>query len=162
MVRKNAYHRTAKPVIFSLEPRMMFDGAAVVDAAHAAVDAAAKALIPSVTAPTVVREADPSKDGGKKEVAFIDTSVADYKALEAGIGAGIEIVEINAGQSGLAQMAAWAESHSGFDAIHVLSHGTEAQLRLGTDIVNGTSLSTVVVQAELAEIGRALRAGGME
>ena len=138
----------------------MFDGAAVVDAAHAAVDAAAKALIPSVTAPTVVREADPSKDGGKKEVAFIDTSVADYKALEAGIGAGIEIVEINAGQSGLAQMAAWAESHSGFDAIHVLSHGTEAQLRLGTDIVNGTSLSTVVVQAELAEIGRALRAGG--
>ncbi|WP_277948863.1 DUF4347 domain-containing protein [Magnetospirillum sp. 15-1] len=138
----------------------MFDGAAVVDAAHAAADAAAKALIPVVAAPSVVREADSSKDGGKKEVAFVDTSVADYKTLEAGIRDGVEIVEIHGGESGLAQMAAWAESHTGYDSIHVLSHGSEATLHLGSDTITDASLSSATAKAELAEIGHALKAGG--
>ena len=71
--------------LLALEPRWMFDGAAVADAAHAVPDAAAKALIPNVPMPVEVRAADPSKDNGKKEVVFVDTSVADYKTLEAAI-----------------------------------------------------------------------------
>ncbi len=82
----------------------MFDGAALVDAAHAATDAAIKA----VPAALVVREAAPSKDGGRKEVAFVDISVKDYKTLEAGIRDGVEIVEIGGGNDGLAQLAQWA------------------------------------------------------
>ena len=71
--------------LLSLEQRFMFDGAAVVDAAHAAQapDAAVAAVPPAVT----VREAEPAKDSGKKEVALVDTSVANYKALEAGVRA---------------------------------------------------------------------------
>ncbi len=109
----------------------MFDGAAVVDAAHAALTDAQKALIPAAPAATVVREADPSKDNGKKEVAFVDISVADFKTLEAGIRDGVEIVEIGGGASGLAQMASWAETHTGYDAIHVLSHGTAVLIGWG-------------------------------
>ena len=152
--------RRSGHLMMALEPRWMFDGAAAVDVAHAAADAAAHALIPLVIAPVEVRTADPTKDGGKKEVAFIDTSVANYLALEAGIHDGIAIVEIGGGQSGLAQIAQWAEGHSGFDAIHILSHGSEAQVNIGTDVVTDASLSTAVVQAELAEIGHALKAGG--
>ena len=140
----------------------MFDGAAVVDAshAHAAPDASAKALIPVAPAPVQVRTADPAQDGGKKEVVFVDTSVTDYKTLEAGIRDGIAIVEIGGSQDGLAQMAVWAETNSGYDSIHVLSHGSDGVLTVGVASVNDTSLGSAATRAELAEIGYALKAGG--
>ncbi|MBF0423124.1 MAG: DUF4347 domain-containing protein, partial [Magnetococcales bacterium] len=145
----------------ALEPRLMFDGAAMVEAAHAVDDAAVKVLmIPAVAMPVTVREADPSKDGGKKEVAFIDTSIADYKSLEANIRPGVEIVEMGGGQRGLAQMAAWAEIHGGFDAIHVLSHGSEGALYLGTDVLTRATLPSGVVRVELAVVGQALKTDG--
>ena len=58
--------------LMALEPRWMFDGAAVVDAAHAAPDAAAKALIPDAPAPV--------QDCGKLEVVFVDTTSSLFKA----------------------------------------------------------------------------------
>ncbi|HZX26487.1 MAG TPA: DUF4347 domain-containing protein, partial [Telluria sp.] len=147
----------------SLEQRFMFDAAAVAtaaDAAHAKPDAAGLALIPDVPAPAQVREADPARTDGKREVVFIDTSITGYQALEAGIPQGMAIVEIDAGRDGLAQMAQWAATHTGYDAIHVLSHAAEGQLQLGSSIVTDLSLSNVGVQAELAQIGHALNAGG--
>ena len=138
----------------------MFDGAAVLDVAHAAADASAKALIPVVMAPVEVRAADPSKDNGKKEVVFIDTSVTGYKTLEDAAKPGIAIEEIDAGQSGLAQMAKWAETNSGFDSISVISHGANGTLQIGTDTIIDAVLPAPVIQAELAEIGHALKAGG--
>ena len=146
--------------LMALEPRWMFDGAALVDAAHAAPDAAAKALIPDAPAPVQVRAADASQDGGKKEVLFIDTTLANYQALEAAVKPGIEIEEIDGGQSGLAQMAKWAETHTGYDSISVVFPGAEATLNIGTDALTDTDLSTPVRQAELAAVGSALKAGG--
>ncbi len=138
----------------------MFDGAAVIDAAHAIPDVAAKALIPAVEVPVQVRAADPSQDGGKKEVVFIDTSIVDHKVLEAAVQSGVEIEEISAGQSGLAQMAVWAETHSGYDSISVISSGAEGRIDLGNDVVTDASLTAPVTQAELAQIGSALKSGG--
>ena len=138
----------------------MFDGAAVIDAAHAAPDAAAKALIPAVPTPVQVRAADPSQDGGRTEVVFIDTSLANYQALEAAQKPGVEIEEIDGGQSGLAQIAKWAESHAGYDSISVIGHGAEASLQVGTDTITDSSLAGPVARAELAEIGAALKSGG--
>ncbi|WP_068436986.1 ELWxxDGT repeat protein [Magnetospirillum sp. XM-1] len=138
----------------------MFDGAAAVDAAHAAPDAAAKALIPDAPAPVEVKAADPARNDGRKEVVFVDTSVAGYKTLEAAVGSGVEIEEIDAGQSGLAQIAKWAETHTGYDSISVLSHGSAATLNLGTDAITASSLADAVTRAELAELGHALKAGG--
>ncbi|CUW39775.1 putative autotransporter outer membrane protein; type V secretion [Magnetospirillum sp. XM-1] len=144
------------PLVMALEPRLMFDGAAAVDAAHVVAEAAIKAA----PAPVVIRDADPSKDNGKKEVVFVDTRVADYKTLEAGIRDGVAIVEIDGAADGLAQMAQWAETHSGYDAIHVLSHGSEASLRLGATTLTVAGLSDATVQVELSVIGQALAADG--
>ena len=157
--RKNSRINLAAGIL-ALEPRMMFDGAAVVDAAHAAADAAAKALIPDVTVPAVVRTADPSKDSGKKEVVFVDTALANYQALEAAVKDGVGIVEIDGGQSGLAQMAKWAEANTGYDSITVIGRGSEASLQLGTDTIADASLSGAATQAEMAEIGAALKSSG--
>jgi hypothetical protein len=162
---------SAKPIIvrpplkranqlLALEQRFMFDGAAAADAAHAAGDTAVLARVADVAAAVVVREADPGKDSGKKEAVIVDTSVADYKTLEAGVKDGVAIIEIDGHQDGLAQIAKWAESQSGYDAIHILSHGSEGMLHLGAVTLTDASLTSELAQAELAEIGHALNAGG--
>ena len=107
-----------------------------------------------------VREADPALNGGKLEVVFVDTGIANYQTLEADVGAGIGIVEIDHSQSGLAQLKAWAQSHSGYDSISVLSHGGAAQVTLGSDVLSAASLSSASVKADLGVIGAALKADG--
>ncbi len=150
--------------LLSLEQRFMFDGAAVAtaaDAAHAQPDPHAAAMVAEAAAAVhQVREVDPARNDGKKEVAFVDTSVANYKMLEAGIRAGVEIVEIDGSRSGLAQIAAWAASHEGYDAVHILSHGAAGKVYLGSDTLSASTLGDTGVQAELAQLGHALKAGG--
>ncbi|MEI7610332.1 MAG: DUF4347 domain-containing protein, partial [Rhodospirillaceae bacterium] len=175
-------HRVRQRLMFTaLEPRMMFDGAAVAVATTATADAThhtdttpapdpiaqaiANHVLPvdptaAVSVPIQVRAADPSQDGGKKEVVFVDTNIADYQTLVNGVRAGVEIDLIDGGQSGLAQMARWAESHSEYNAILIISHGAEATLYLGTDTMTEVSLSDNTVQVELAEIGHSLKSGG--
>ena len=99
-------------------------------------------------------------NAGRKEVVFIDTGVTGWQALAKGVRAGVEVMLIDSQSDGLAQMAAWARTHTGYDAIHVLGHGTQATLRLGADTLSDASLVSPLVQAELAELGHALKAGG--
>lgn len=121
------------------------------------VDVGATSDIP---APVQVRDADPAKTGGKKEVVFIDTSVADYQSIVASIKDGVGIELIDGGESGLAQIAQWAETHSGYDTIGIISHGSEGVLNLGTDVITASSLSNATVGDELTKIGTALTADG--
>ena len=107
--------------------------------------------------------ANAALDGGKHEAVFIDTSTSNWQALVSGVEAsrpGVAIELIDGGQNGLAQIATWAMSNTGYDAIHVLSQGGEATLKLGTDTLNNTSMTTVTTQAELSVIGQALKPGG--
>ena len=134
--------RSTRPFsILALEPRIMFDGAGAVEAAHAVADGGdggdTATLVP---APVTLREADPAQNNGRKEVAFIDTAVADYQSLVDGVRAGVEVVLLDGGQSGLAQMALWAQDHYGYDAIHVLSHGAQGTVFLGGDTVTAATL----------------------
>jgi|GEM_PF-3236898 len=171
---------------FVLEPRMMFDGAAAATAAEvqdpassdpqnasepsatdgqqaqssADTPASAEATAPAVPAPIELRPADPEANGGRREAAFIDTGVADWQTLADGIRDGVEVVLIDSSQSGLAQIARWAETHSGYDAIHVLSHGSEGTLHLGRDTLTDANLGDAAIQVELAQLGQALTAEG--
>ncbi|THF63628.1 DUF4347 domain-containing protein [Pseudothauera nasutitermitis] len=141
----------------ALEQRFMFDGAAVAEAAQAlAGDGAATADVPPLLPP-------PLENGSgreRQEVVFVDTSVSDYRTLVAGIRAGVEIVMIDGGRSGLAQVAEWAQGRSGYDAIHILSHGSTAALYLGSDRLSTADLDGEAVQASLAQIGAALTESG--
>ncbi len=142
--------------LMSLEQRFMFDGA-VADAAHAATpDSTPPPVPPAVT----IRAAEPAKDDGKKEVVLVDTSLANYKTLEAGIREGVGIVEFDGNKNGLAQIALWAANEGGYDAIHIMSHGSEGAVILGTAQLTEASLSNATTQAELAQLGRALSADG--
>ena len=145
--------------LLALEQRFMFDGAvAVADAAQAAHDSAP--AVPPVPPAVEVRAAEPAKDQGKKEVVLVDTSLANYKSLEAGVRDGVGIVEFDGNRDGLAQIAQWAASQSGLDAIHILSHGSQGLVNLGTTQLNQASLGSAATQAELAQLGQALASGG--
>ncbi|MBE5223347.1 DUF4347 domain-containing protein, partial [Pectobacterium sp. A113-S21-F16] len=93
-----------------------------------------------------------------KEVVFIDTSVAGYQSLVANVPAGMEVVLLDGSKDGLTQMAVWAQTHSGYDAIHVLSHGSEGTAQLGTLTLNS---ATALARAnDLATLGAALNTDG--
>ncbi|MBF0129304.1 MAG: DUF4347 domain-containing protein [Alphaproteobacteria bacterium] len=140
----------------ALEPRMMFDGAGAVEAASGIADGAADpapdSLADTASAPPALPE--------RKEVAFVDSNVAEWRTLAAGIGPGVEVVVLDGLGDGLAQVAEWAQTHSGYDAIHVVSHGAEGMLRLGTATLTAAGLSDPAAQGDLARIGEALTPDG--
>lgn len=103
---------------------------------------------------------DAEANGGHKEVAFIDSNVADYQTLVDSIRPRVEVLLIDGSRDGLAQIAEWAENHSGYDAIHVLSHGSEGTLHLGRDTLTDANLGDTAAQTELAQLGRALTENG--
>ncbi|SER79006.1 DUF4347 domain-containing protein, partial [Giesbergeria anulus] len=108
--------------------------------------------------PQVLREADPVANAGRKEVVFIDTSVAHYQTLVDGVKAGVEVVLLDGSADGLAQMAAWAQGKSGYDAIHLLSHGAPGMVRLGAFDLNQATQDERA--GELAALGAALNEEG--
>ncbi|WP_192459294.1 DUF4347 domain-containing protein, partial [Musicola keenii] len=93
-----------------------------------------------------------------KEVVFVDTSVADYQTLVNQVPAGTEVVLLDSSKDGLTQMAEWAQTHSGYDAIHIISHGSEGQVSLGTLTLNTTTAASRA--ADLATLGSALTEDG--
>lgn len=162
----------ARPM--ALEQRFMFDAAAVTavtdpqfapevvhsDSTANDSDLARFAEPATVSSPVTVRALDVALNNGRKEVAFVDTGVADYQTLVDGIRAGVEVVLLNAGQDGLAQMALWAQSHNGYDAVHILSHGSDGNIYLGLNNLSASSLLSTDVSNNLKDIGNSLVAGG--
>ena len=108
--------------------------------------------------PRLIQASNPVQNNGKKEVAFVDSSVADYQTLIDGIGAGIEIQLIDGSKDGLAQINTWAQTHTGYSAIHLLSHGSSGDIHLGTTNLTSANLSQHTT--ELTNIGNSLTADG--
>ncbi|QGU87251.1 Ig-like domain-containing protein [Erwinia sorbitola] len=102
----------------------------------------------------------PAATPARHEVVFIDTSLKNYQTLVDGIQPGVEIVLIDGSKDGLQQIASWASTHSGYDAIHIFSHGSEGKLNLGSTVLTDSSIKSADVQAALAVIGQSLKADG--
>lgn len=93
-----------------------------------------------------------------KEVIFIDTGIADWQSLVDGAPEGAEVVTLDPSLDGLAQMAQWAQTHSGYDAIHIISHGSVGEVRLGNFTLDANAIDTRA--SELAQLGAALNEKG--
>ncbi|WP_315122622.1 Ig-like domain-containing protein [Comamonas antarctica] len=143
----------------ALEQRFMFDGAGAVDVAHAVVDAGAHA--PEAQADNAWLHAlalEPAVPAQRQEVVFVDGSIANYQQLVNGLQPGTEVVVLDGTMDGLQQIASYLDGRSGIDALHILSHGHEAQITLGTLTLDQATLDK---NAEtLARIGGALADSG--
>jgi Domain of unknown function (DUF4347) len=144
----------------ALEPRFMFDGAVAATTTKAVTDAALADQLAHTPAPVEVQAANTSLDGSKKEVVFVDTSLSNYKDIESKIKSGVAIEEIDGTQSGLAQIAVWAQTHTGYDSISLIGASDTGTFTFGTDAFSHTALSADLAQADLSQMRQALNPNG--
>ena len=170
------------PLGYALEPRMMFDGAiaATVDQTATAQETTPTATPDTAThaddshvqnsdSQTQAASQDSTTDNTKvavagdstqphKEVVFVDTSVANYQTLLNQMPTDVDVVLLDSSKDGLSQMAEWAQTHSGYDAIHIISHGAEGRLYLGDLTLDSSTLASR--QSDLSTLGAALTDSG--
>ncbi len=181
LVAANSYPATRPPThdrpsigmqLLALEPRIVFDAAAVATADQMIDDAsrqqgeagapdarASEFAQPETTAfPDAAEGADPLAQQ-RHEIAFVDGSLSNVAGLIAGIDPSVEIVMLDASRDGVEQIAAALQGRQGLDAIHILSHGSEGRLNLGNAVLDAASMQGEHLD-ELTAIGSALSAGG--
>ena len=154
------------PLIMALEPRFMFDAAAVATAG-AVADRHHETSLPHHQTDT----GDHAQDGhagildalgrnallarsdfhhhtdGGSQVAFVDPDIADSQQIIAGIKPGVQVVVLDPQKDGVGQITSYLQSHSGISAIYVFSHGSAGDLHIGT-----TSLTTDTISAYGADL----------
>lgn len=184
--RRKLNRRSPSPL--ALEARLMFDGAAAADIFavtlpdHPAAEGLPTADVRSdvdtksiaQTNETPLNDApktaeapislqrlitgDTTANGGRREIAFVDSAVENWQTLVDSIRPGIEVLLIDARGDGLTQIADYLDQASNIDAVHIISHGQEGEVILGNLHVNASTLS--LCETDLARIGNALVPGG--
>ncbi|NBR07350.1 MAG: DUF4347 domain-containing protein, partial [Planctomycetes bacterium] len=99
--------------------------------------------------------------GLRHEVIFVDSNVPNRQNLVEQIKLSesvTEVVEINASQNGLQQISSYLSGKTNLDAIHVLSHGQQGKLILGSVSIGTNEINSNLDY--LATIGRSLTQDG--
>ena len=161
-----------KGMIAALEPRVMYDGAAIATAADVLADAgdgdsadSSGSAGEGVDSPDAVVDVSAAAEAAavvealgadrSNEVAFIDASVTDADSLLAALGDEIQVVQLDA-DAGLSEIAAWLADNPGMEAVHILSHGEAGELTIGGDILTVDSVDDYT--GTLEALGQSLSA----
>ncbi|MBV4497951.1 DUF4347 domain-containing protein [Pseudomonas sp. SWRI12] len=157
----------ASPMIMSLEPRMLFDGAVAATVADAA-QPDAQPTADAAKAPTADQPSDNHAPQGQtdateaavpgKSVVFVDSRVKDAASLLEGVAPGTQVVQLDATKDGLQQIADYLDTHQGVSSVQIIAHGNAGDLWLGDSYL---SADNVQARSEvLAQIGQDMNAGG--
>ena len=179
--------RPTKPAVatlglMALEPRIVFD-AAVAVTADVAADQVAQQQADSAVAsgqPTATNSFDTDSFESsfadfignfdadatfenvvetQREIAFIDGSVEGVANLIAELPSSVEVFVLNASRDGVEQIADVLNGRTDIDAIHILSHGSQGSLSLGSATLNSATMQAEYLD-ELTVIGQALTTDG--
>ena len=157
----------ASPMIMSLEPRMLFDGAVAATVAEAAQPDAHPTAEAAKT-PTADQASDTHAPQGQvdatqvavpgKSVVFVDSRVKDSASLLEGVAPGTQVVQLDATKDGLQQIADYLDTHQGISSVQIIAHGNAGDLWLGNSYL---SADNVQARSEvLAQIGQDMNVGG--
>ena len=124
---KNSYSQTKKAHLESLEPKQLLDASGLFSTFE--VDDASQAQI----------DLSVAEEAASREIVFIDSAVEDHAALTADISSSAEVVMLDADRDGIEQIAEILASRSDISAIHIVSHGDQAELQLGNACLLYTS-----------------------
>jgi len=91
------------------------------------------------------------------QIIFVDSSVQDYQSLIQNADAA-QIVFLNNNLSSIEQITNALANQKDIEAVHILSHGNEGSLKLGSDVLNGNALEKFHTQ--LKQWGNALTENG--
>ncbi|MBB3243217.1 hypothetical protein FHW68_004785 [Pseudomonas sp. Tn43] len=161
----------ASPMIMSLEPRMLFDGAVaatVADTAQADSPATAEAVkAPTADQPVASKDTHGQADATPapapvavpgQSVVFVDSRVKDVDSLLQGVAPGTQVVQLDASQDGLQQIADYLDGHQGISSVQIIAHGNAGDLWLGNSYLSADNVAAR--SAVLAEIGKDMNVGG--
>ena len=102
----------------------------------------------------------PADNPARRDVVFIDPQSSDVMGLYGGAKPGDLVFVLDPNKDGVQQIAdiLAAQDLHDLDAIHIVSHGMEAEVKLGTTVLTDGNLADHA--AALAAIGKALKPGG--
>jgi VCBS repeat-containing protein len=140
--------------IAALEPRVLLDAAAAATVVHAVQAEPAKSdgvnhhppppLLPDLTdhgpAPSTGQESSQQTVVSAKTLVVVDSRVDDAQSLLDGLDATVDVLVLDAGQSGVDQIAAQLQG-GGYSAINVIAHGSSGSLELGSDVLTAESVN---------------------
>ncbi|WP_440683065.1 DUF4347 domain-containing protein, partial [Cysteiniphilum halobium] len=156
-----------------LEPRFMFDGAAIetVDLADGVSEQEQAYILNAIeqneqahATDSLLQAIEENSEGFQtdysqfKEVVIIDARVKDPHILIESISRTSAIEVILPDQDGVDRIAEVLTKYTDLDAVHIVSHGAQAELQLGNVYLNETSLTAY--QPQLQQWGDALTAEG--
>ncbi len=166
----------------ALEPRIMFDGAAVATASTVTTEQVAQQQTDAAASPDDATTADPTPEApaptgepqftaddkalfdalaaydqstARQEVVFVSSSVLEYQKLVDGISPNVEVHILDSSRDGVQQMAEILAGRTNIDAIHLIGEGTEAEMHLGASFLTQDSISTTYAQS-FQQIGQSL------
>lgn len=127
--------------MLALEPRIVFDGAAVATAIEAS-DIVADDM-PNII--NIAEQAGAVSDSNQigTQVAFIDMSLPDAQQIADGLHAGVTIVWLEPTSDGAEQISTALEALGTVDALHIFTHGDDGSFVLGNQLVTNDTLSEV-------------------
>ncbi|MCF6777251.1 DUF4347 domain-containing protein, partial [Thiotrichales bacterium 19X7-9] len=156
-----------------LEPRFMFDGAAVetVDIADGVSETEQSKILEALNsndqadATNSLLELFDSNDPNLekdysvyKEVIIIDSRVKDIHTLIKNISRKASVEVVNRDESGISVIADMLSKYSNLDAVHIISHGRQGELYLGNNTLNSDNLPTY--QNDLSRWGESISSNG--
>ncbi|MBD2541657.1 esterase-like activity of phytase family protein, partial [Coleofasciculus sp. FACHB-SPT36] len=83
-----------------------------------------------------------------QKIVFIDSTVENYQSLAAGVEPGTEVFILNPMQDGVAQIAQVLAGRTDIASVHIVSHGTQGSLQLGSTQLNSSNLEAYTSQLQ--------------
>lgn len=157
---------------FALEPRQLFDGAAVTEAAHHAdnpldtqhhenaPDTSKAVFVPpaSVPVPASITAPAPADATAPHEVYVVDSHVQNWQSLVSQLPEGSRVLVLDSQHSGLEQINEALKNDKNITAIHIISHGASDEITLGSDKLNDKTIAQY--QQQLETLGEKLITDG--
>ncbi len=111
---------------------------------------------PIVEVDSTAKPADPSQVA--RQLMVVDPSVTNWESLVAGVDADVDVIVLDPARDGIAQIAAALDGTTRYSAVHLVSHGAQGQMQLGSTTVDAGALGGY--SADLARLGDALTDDG--
>ena len=156
-----SYKKYSQLHIQLLEPRIMFDGAAIYTASEAIdllddqqssqAQSDQTQIISNVTSIT-------ENQNAQKEIVFIDSGVDNYQTIVNAIDSTKSIYLIDSNENGFLKMQSILQSQQDIDAVHIIGHASAGQVVLGNSILNADNINSF--SSTLQSIGNALTQNG--
>jgi len=148
--------KPVRPVLEEFEPRILYSA----DFAPAAL---AQVHLPGASDQRLLQpQQTPAAATATAEIAFVDISLPDAQKLiddlqaQHDAGRPIEIVRIDGGEDGITRISQTLAQRSDVSAVHLLSHGSDGTLQLGSARLDAATL--LARAGELAQWSTALSA----